>query len=132
MSEKKEGIRIPEYMKKFDAEKIEKSAQFESLPTISVSKVGLEHAIDVVLLKEPNTFELPKAKQIHSTEATTIEVDYLGNKCQIYCTEGLLFNLGMTEVKHGKSLIGSFLRLWKEMVKTKHGVKPMYQVSLRN
>jgi len=127
-----EKTTLPDYMKGFDASKVKKASEVEILPTISVNKNGLEFAKVVKVLSEPVEITLPKEKQKFGDKAYPMNVEYLGVRCQIYCTNALRFNIGVIDMKLGndESIIGHSIRIWKEIGTTAFGEQSMYKASL--
>ena len=136
MSEKKTKqatvATLPSYMKGFDASKVKKASEVEILPTISVDENGLEYSKVVKVLSEPREITLPVEKQKFSDVAFPMTIEYLGVKCQIYCTNALRFNIGVIDEKLGvdESIVGHRIRIWKEMGTTAFGEQSMYKATL--
>lgn len=133
VGEKPDQVKIPSYMKGFDATKIANAVKVDILPTISVENVGLEFSIDVEVLGVPREIELPLAKRQYGKYAYPMDVRYSGQKCQIYCTNALRHSFGILDMKltaNNQSIINRVVKIWKAMTMTDFGLKPLYQISL--
>lgn len=115
----------PLWLDEFSKESIEKSAEVDIHPKLTIEGIGIEYAKDVVIMSEPYIVEIPKEKAIgNSNKLWMIDLQYEGTLHQFIAQSGSFrFQLGVLMKKLGlpiTDLIGFHIKLWKEKANIKN------------
>jgi len=135
MSEKKKSS--VEWLKEFSQESLELSSEMEIKPKLTVN-LGIENAVDVIILSEPYKVEIPKEKAIGSNKIWMIDLEYNSIAHSFIAQSGSFrYQLGVIMTKldiKPIELIGIPIRLWKTLEQintpTFKGKAEMYHVSI--
>ena len=141
MSEKKKDQEKSSiaFLSDFTIENLEKSAEMEVKPKLTIM-LGIENAVNVIIMSEPYQVKIPKDKRIGDTEKIwMIDLEYTDIKHQ--CTiesKSFRFQLGVImsklEITEPTELIGVPIRVWKTLEQintpTFKGKAEMYHVSI--
>jgi len=140
MSEKKKPkMSEISWLSDFAQENLEKSADIDIKPKLTI-ELGIDNIKEnIVILSEPYLIEIPKEKAIGSNELLAINLEYLGIAHQFIAQAGSFrFQLGVImeklEFKEPDELIGLEVKIWKTLeyinTPTFKGKAEMYHISM--
>ena len=127
------------WLSEFTVESIQKSAEVEIKPKLTIDGIGIEYAKNVVILSELYIVEIPKAKAIGNPKIWMIDFEYEKVEHQFIAQAGSFrFQLGVLMKKlnysEPKELIDLYIKLWKEMANintpTFKGKAEVYKIAL--
>lgn len=130
---------LPEWLKEFSQDSIEKSANIDIKPKLTIDGLGIEHSKICSILSELYKVKIPKEKAIGNNELWMVDLSYNGVNHQFIAQSGSFrFQLGVLMTKLGFSnpseLIGLPIRIWKttSYISTPQfkGNAEVYQISL--
>ena len=136
LDQEKEQI---EWLSDFTKQSLDKSAEVDIKPKLTIDGLGLEYSKFVVILSVPYKVEIPKEKAIGSNKIFMMDLEYEGIQHQFICESGSFrFQLGVLMRKLGfkepSELIELPIRIWKTQTYINtpkfKGTAEVYQISL--
>ena len=127
------------WLSDFSKESLDKSAEIDIKPKLTIDGLGLEYSKTVVILSEPYKVEIPKSKAIGNNKIWMMDLEYEGIIHQFICeSSSFRFQLGVLMKKLGftepTELIQLPIRIWKTTTNINtpkfKGNVDVYQISL--
>lgn len=137
--ENKPEMSTIDFLSDFTIENLQKSADLEIKPKLSIDDCGIEFGKKVIILSIPYIVEIPKAKAIGTNKIWMIDLEYNDIDHQFIAqANSFRFQLGVLmkklDLTEKEQLIDLFVLIWKTLEQintpTFKGKAEMYHIKL--